>query len=160
MMRWQECRCCASTVPVIIEGEVYAHVARSLVFDGRSLTLVDVAPSTLWTSPAPTPGLGYLPTGAFLDLWAEREMALDGGSPQVRGVLSLLDPDARLAGRCVLALANPRVSAQGLTYDAEVVEGLAPAESGACVLFLTWETETAPTPDDGPAPARHERPRP
>jgi len=154
-MRRQDGRCCASTVTVIVEGEVYAHVARSLIFDGRSLTLVDLAPSTLWTSPAPTSGLGYLPTGAFLDLWAERETTLGRGSPQVRGVLSLLDPDARFAGRCVLALANPRVSAQGLTYDAEVVEGLAPAESGACVLFLTWETETAPRPDDGPPPARH-----
>jgi hypothetical protein len=156
MMRGQDRRCCASTVTVIVEGEVYAHVARSLIFDGRSLTLVDVAPSTLWSSPGPTPGLGYLPTGAFLDVWAERATTPGPAPPRMRGVLSLLNPDAPLAGRSVLVLSNLRVSAQGLTYDAEVVEGLVPAESGACVLFLTWET--APMPDDGTGQAHHERP--
>jgi hypothetical protein len=140
MMRWQDCRCCASTVTVIVRGEVYAHVARSLMFDGRSMTLVDLAPSTIWAPPAPTSGLGYLPTGDFLDMWAERSAAMGSGSRRVTGVLSLLDPDARLAGQSVLALSNPHVTAQGLTYDAEVVEGLVPAESGACVLFLRWET--------------------
>lgn len=154
-MRWQDCRCCASTVTVIVRGEVYAHVARSLMFDGRSMTLVDLAPSTIWAPPAPTSGLGYLPTGDFLDMWAERSAAMGSGSRRVTGVLSLLDPDARLAGQSVLALSNPHVTAQGLTYDAEVVEGLVPAESGACVLFLRWET--APTLDDGTAPAPHER---
>lgn len=159
-MRRQDGPCCASTVPVIVQGEVYAHVARNLTFDGRSLTLVDLAPSTFWTSPAPTSGLGYLPTGAFLDLWAGRATSLGRRSPQARGVLSLLDPDARLARRSVLVLRNPRVSAEGLTYDADVVEGLVPAESGACVLFVTWGPETAPPPDDGTAPAGHEGPRP
>jgi hypothetical protein len=145
---------------LIVTGEVYAHVARSLIFDGRSLTLVDLAPSTLWTSPAPTAGLGYLPTGAFLDLWAGRATSPGRGSPRVTGVLSLLDPDARLARRSVLVLRNPRVSAQGLTYDADVVEGLVPAESGACVLFVTWGTGMTPAPDDGPAPTGHQGPRP
>lgn len=154
-MRRQDGRWCPSTVTVIVEGEVFAHVARGLLFDGRSLTLLDLAPSTLWTSPAPTAGLGYLPTGAFLDLWAERATTPGRGAPQVRGVLSLLDPDALLAGRSVLVLSNLRVSSQGLAYDAEVVEGLVPAESGACVLFLTWET--APVPERGTAPPRHER---
>lgn len=143
---------------VTVEGDVFAHVARSLIFDGRSLTLVDLAPSTLWTTPAPTSGFGYLPTGAFLDLWAERATTLGPAPPRVRGVLELLDPDARLAGHSVLALSNLRVSAQGLTYDAAVVEGLVPEASGACVLFVTWET--APMPNDGTAPARDARPTP
>ncbi len=128
---------------VIVSGEVYAQVARSLRFDGRSLTLVDLAPSTIWSSPMPEPGLGYVPTGAFLDLWTEPTQGLHEESRHVRGVLSLLDPDARLAGDCVLALSNPRVTASGLTYDADVVEGLVPASSGACVLFIEWETAPA-----------------
>jgi hypothetical protein len=49
----------------------------------------------------------------------------------VRGTLSLLDPDARLAGDAVLTLRNPRVTASGLTYDARTPTGLVPQLSGA-----------------------------
>lgn len=129
---------------VLIRGEVYAHTARGLLFDGRALTLVDLAPSTIWSSATPSSGLGYLPTGAYLDLWARRARRLSRpGSCRVRGTLALLDPDAQLAGDAVLTLGNPRITAPGLTYDAEVLHGLVPAESGACVLFLEWDT--APT---------------
>lgn len=135
------------TMQVRAGGEVYAHVARSLLFDGRALTLVDLAPSTIWSSSTPTPALGYLPTGAFLDLWAQRAQHLDRpDSCHVRGTLSLLDPDARLAGDAVLTLGNPRVTRAGLTYDAAVQQGLVPELSGACVLFVEWDmnpTQTA-----------------
>lgn len=134
---------------LLVRGEVYAHVARGLLFDGRSLTLVDLAPSTIWSSPVPASGLGYLPTGAFLDLWADQSRV--PGPRPVRGTLSLLDPDAQLAGHAVLALRNPRMTAAGLAYEADVVEGLVPADSGACVLFLEWSRVPSPAPD---APSR------
>jgi hypothetical protein len=128
----------------LIRGEVYAHTARGLLFDGRSLTLVDLAPSTIWSSATPSSGLGYLPTGAYLDLWAHRAHRMARPvSCRVRGTLALLDADAQLAGDAVLTLSNPRMTVPGLTYDAEVLHGLVPAESGACVLFLEWDT--APT---------------
>jgi hypothetical protein len=130
---------------LLVKGEVYAQVARGLLFDGRSLTLVDLAPSTIRSSSGPTSGLGYLPTGAFLDLWADR--ARGPGSRPVRGTLSLLDPDAQLGGHAVLTLRNPRVTASGLAYEASVVEGLVPADSGACVLFLGWANVPSPAPD-------------
>jgi hypothetical protein len=136
---------------VLVQGEVYAHLARGLLFDGRSLTLVDLAPSTIWSSATPSSGLGYLPTGDFLDLWAQRAHRLARpGSCRVRGTLSLLDADAQVTGDAVLTLGNPRVTVPGLTYDAEVLHGLVPAESGACVLFLEWDT--APTPANDAEP--------
>jgi hypothetical protein len=133
---------------VLIRGEVYAHTARGVLFDGRSLTLVDLAPSTIWSSASPSTGMGYLPTGDYLDLWARRARRLARpGSCRVRGTLALLDPDAQLAGDAVLTLGNPRMTAPGLTYDAEVLHGLVPAESGACVLFLEWDTAPTATID-------------
>lgn len=139
------------TMQVLVEGEVYAHVARGLLFDGRALTLVDLAPSTIWSSATPTSALGYLPTGAFLDLWAQRAQHLARpGSCRVRGTLSLLDPDAQLAGDAFLTLGNPRVTATGLTYDADIVKGLVPGHSGACVLFLDWDTVGRFTDSTGP----------
>jgi hypothetical protein len=136
---------------VLVRGEVYAQMARGVLFDGRSLTLVDLAPSTIWSSATPSSGLGYLPTGAYLDLWAKGARSLAGpGARRVRGTLSLLDPDAQLAGDALLSLGNPRVTAPGLTYDAEVLHGLVPAESGACVLFLEWDTNPTPTDEGEP----------
>jgi hypothetical protein len=136
---------------VLVRGEAYAQMARGLLFDGRSLTLVDLAPSTIWSSAKPTGGLGYLPTGAYLDLWAQRARRLARPSScRMRGTLTLLDPDATLAGDAVLTLGNPRMTAPGLTYDAEVLQGLVPAESGACVLFLGWDTASTPTDDSNP----------
>lgn len=137
---------------VPVRGEVYAHMARGLLFDGRSLTLVDLAPSTIRSSATPSSGLDYVPTGDFLDLWAQRAHRLARPDLcRVRGTLSLLDPDAQLAGDAVLTLGNPRVTVPGLTYDAQVLHGLVPAQSGACVLFLEWDTAPTATADAEPA---------
>jgi len=133
---------------VVVSGEVYAHVARGLLFSGGSLTLLDPSPSTIWMKSDPT-GLGYLPTGAFLDLWTDDCRAEGRAVRRVRGRLALLDADAQLPGHAALHLSNPRVTTAGLTYDAVVFEGLVPAGSGACVLFLQWDTasyEHAPQP--------------
>jgi hypothetical protein len=133
---------------VVVSGEGYAHVARGLLFAGGSLTLLDPSPSTIWMTADP-PGLGYLPTGAFLDLWTDNGAADGPAVRRVRGRLALLDADAQLPGHAALHLSNPRVTAAGLTYDVEVVEGLIPAGSGACVLFLQWDTASyahAPRP--------------
>lgn len=143
---------------MLVRGEVYVQMARGMLFDGRSLTLVDLAPSTIWSCAMPSSGLGYLPTGAYLDLWARRARRLARpGSCRVRGTLTLLDPDAQLAGDAVLTLGNPRMTAPGLTYDADVHEGLVPSESGACVLFLEWDTAPTATNDVAPGVPHQQR---
>jgi hypothetical protein len=143
---------------VLVRGEVYAHTARGLLFDGRALTLVDLAPSTIWSSVTPSSWLGYLPTGAFLDLWAQRVRGLAHPSAvRVRGTLTLLDPDAQVVGDAALRLGNPRMTGPGLTYDAEVVNGLVPAESGACVLFLEWDPAPTATCDAEPDVPQQQR---
>ena len=120
------------TMQVRAGGEVYAHVARSLLFDGRALTLVDLAPSTIWSSSTPTSALGYLPTGAYLDLWAQWAQHLARPDQcHVRGTLSLLDPDARLAGDAVLTLGNPRVTESGADLRRRRAAGPRPRALGS-----------------------------
>jgi hypothetical protein len=123
---------------VVVSGEVFAHVARGLVFADGCLTLLDPSPSTIWMTSDPS-GLGYLSTGAFLDRWTHDRPAGGRAVRAVHGRLSLLDADAQLAGHAALRLSHPRVTTEGLTYDVTVVEGLVPAGSGACVLFLQWD---------------------
>jgi hypothetical protein len=126
-------------------GEVLVQVARGLRFDGRALTLVDLAPSTIRVTMTPTPAVGHVCTGAVLDRWADAVTASPGGSWRVRGTLALLDADAQGVGDAAFVVSNPRVTAAGLAYDAEVMLGVVPSESGACVLYLDWRAAGAAT---------------
>jgi hypothetical protein len=136
--------------------EVFAHIAPQMRFDGRTLTLVDISPSTIWM-PGPhqssgrTPELDYLPTGALLDRWTDRARAVGAARCRIRGTLALLDPDAQIAGRTVLELRSPRLTADGLAYDVEILTGIMPSSSGACVLFLDWSDVSQP--DESPSGA-------
>jgi hypothetical protein len=127
----------------------YVHVARGLLFDGVTLTLVDLSPSTIWVSSTPDSGVGYLPTGDFLDLW-EPGPDTTPAPRRVKATLGLLDPDALTSGNAALMLSKPRVTAAGLAYAAQIVQGLVPARSGACGLFLEWHsTHRRGRPRDG-----------
>lgn len=145
-------------MPVLARGDVFVHIAPHLRFDGARLTLVDVAPSTIWLSQGDPRQLTYLPTGAYLDRWAELEQGRGPEGGRVRGTLSLLDADARIPGRAVLELSGPRMRASGLAYDVRVVEGIVPTHSGACVLFLEWDeppgAAAEPSPRQPPEPRR------
>jgi hypothetical protein len=143
----------------VVNVEVFAHIAPRMCFDGRTLTLVDISPSTIWMSePLRTNGraaeLDYLPTGAFLDRWTDRAWEAGPGGCRMRGTLSLLDPDAQFAGRAVVEVRAPRLTADGLAYDVEVIQGIVPGSSGACVLFLEWSDPPRPGDPAQPPPPR------
>jgi hypothetical protein len=86
----------------------------------------------------PTPEVGHVCTGAVLDRWADATTDSRARSWQVPGTLGLLDAEAQVGGDAVFLVSNPRMTADGLAYDAEVVQGAVPKESGACVLYLEW----------------------
>jgi hypothetical protein len=142
--------------------EVFAHIAPRMCFDGKTLTLMDIAPSTIRmsrpTDPCgPAPELDYLPTGAFLDRWAVRSREAGPAGCRMIGTLSLLDPDAQIAGPALVRLSAPRLTADGLAYDLDVLEGIVPGSSGACVLFLEWGDTHVPR-DPAPPPPPPRRP--
>jgi hypothetical protein len=150
----------AATVPVIRPGWAcddlcldppgwtVIQVARSVVFDGETLVLVDLAPTMPYLSASMPTVLGHLSTGGFLDLWGA------GGQPSaVRaarpGVLSLADPERSVFGDAMVLLAGPRIHDAGLTYDVSLVEGSVPLSSGSCVLYVNARVPTVP---DGVGP--------
>lgn len=113
---------------------MYVQVARSMRFDGVSLTLEDLAPSTVYVACPPAAALGHLPTGMFLDEWY-------GGTSgfamrAVPAVLSLLDAGRPRAADIHLTLSLPRIREAGLEYRADVLDSEVPPTSGACVLFI------------------------
>jgi hypothetical protein len=124
-------------------GTMFVQVAGRVVFDGRSLTLLDLAPATVFVGGRPDDSFGYLPTGLFLDRWYE-----DGSGTRTRGVgavLSFLDPDMAKSCDAHLALSLPRIRGTGMEYQARVLDGEVPSTAGACVLFIS-PTGTPTTP--------------
>jgi hypothetical protein len=125
-------------MPVVVTGEVLVHLARGVRFDGRALTLVDLAPATIRVKVTSATEIGHVCTGTVLDRWTHASMASRGRTWRVPGTLALLDSEAQVAGDAVVVVSNPRVTADGLAYDADVVGGAVPSQSGACVLSLEW----------------------
>lgn len=112
----------------------FVQVARSAVLAGRTLTLEDLEPTTVWLAHDQADRVGHMATGTFLDLWWHPESGLVSGA--LRAVLGRADPDAQLLGDAVLRLRAPRISGAGLQYDVEILNGALAGRAGACVLFL------------------------
>lgn len=113
---------------------MYMQVARRAVFDGTSLTLIDLAPATFFVDEQPVTSLGHVSTGLFLDQWYAEA---DGpGTRVVPGVLSLLDADRAPDSSSRVLLSLPRIRDAGLEYQVQVLDGDVPSTVGACVLFI------------------------
>lgn len=120
----------------------YVQTARGVVSDGRVMMLTDLAPATIWFLHG-TPGrVGHLATGTFLDLWWSPDRGLAASPPPAR--LGLADPDAQVLGEPVVRLRCPSISGSGLRYEIELLEGVLPERSGACVLLIGPVTATPP----------------
>jgi len=113
---------------------MYVQMARRALFDGTVLTLLDLAPATVFLSERPATTVGHVPTGEFLDRWYDDA---DGhGTRAVPAVLSVLDADRGPDTDAHVLLSMPRIRDAGLEYRVRVLAGEVAASSGACVLFI------------------------
>ena len=147
------------TTPPELDGlPVYVQVAARAVFDGQSLTLVDLAPATVFAIVGLTPSVGQLPTGVFLDHWYGD--ATGPGTRFVAAVLSTLDPGRPSESLTELLVGLPRIRGTGLEYQVQAVAGDLPETTGACVLFIrppvspVTPADAAGSPLHGLAPTR------
>ena len=118
-------------------GATFVQTARGIRVDRGALTLVELAPATLFVGAGPAADLGHVSTGEFLDCWPD---AVEAVAAAPIGVLSLLDAAARLTGDAVMTLRRPRIAAAGLRYEMELLRGTLPTSSGAAVLFVNPST--------------------
>jgi hypothetical protein len=135
----------AATMSLSEQGArtTYVQVAGRFTFDGRSFTLLDLAPATVCLTDQPSESVGYLPTGLFLDRWYADESG--STTRTVAAVLSFLDPDRADAADARLMLGLPRIRETGMEYQAQVTDGELPGTAGACVLFISPDgTPTTP----------------
>jgi hypothetical protein len=128
-----------------------------MCFDGRTLTLMDITPSTIWMSgviagPGHAPKLDDLPAGAFPDRRTDRARRQAGPvGCHMRGTASLLEPEARIAGGAVVRAGAPRLTALGPACD---IEGTTAGDSGVRVLLLGWSDAPGLGDPSEPPPPR------
>jgi hypothetical protein len=119
-------------------GEVLlVQNARKFTSEGETITLHGVA-ATLYFADGPRREVGHLQTRELVELWSMGANSLVDDPPHA--VLTFFD---RLLPRedlppenVVVVLRNPRLHGDALTYSVEILDGVLPAETGGCTLFI------------------------
>jgi hypothetical protein len=115
----------------------FLQTSRELRSNPHTVTLVDLTPVTVCVrSGQAGEAIDRLATSDFLERW-ER---CSGGRP-VSARICLADPEAALSGEAALRIARPRVFGGSICFDVEVMSGVLPAESGACLLVIEPDEE-------------------
>lgn len=125
-------------VPVSIEpapGFDYIQQAASMTFDGETLTLSGLAPSTIYFSDRPYRETGQVDTATFLELWA------DGGTfaddPPNAAITVQSSPDSQPA---IVELTTASLDGSDLKYGVKVTSGDLPASASDIAIFIDHGT--------------------
>lgn len=123
---------------------LFVQTARRVTSDNGTVTLHDVAPSTLMFSDRPERIAGHLTTKQFLDGWGEGENSFRENPPNaVLSFVRIGEEDASPRD-VVVTLTNPRWEVERLTYqlgerltyEVDILEGDLPERAGPCSLFI------------------------
>ena len=99
-----------------------------------TITLHGLADSTVYFADRPRREIGHIPSHRFVQLWEAGASNFSVDPPNA--VLSFLDEDGESPPDAVVVLREPRLEADSLSYDVEILDGTLPARSGPCALFI------------------------
>jgi len=127
-----------SETPEHVAGHIdalFVQSAAALTSREGTITLQELAESTVYFADRPRWEVGHIPSHRFVELWGEGEDSFAVHPPHA--VLSILGEDGRApADDVVMVLKEPRIDGNAMTYTVEVLQGTLPAESGPCSLFI------------------------
>jgi hypothetical protein len=99
-----------------------------------TITLHGLADSTVYFADRPRREIGHVPSDRFVELWVSGACTFAVDPPNA--VLSFLDVNGASPEDAVVLLREPRLEADALTYNVEILEGTLPAHHGPCTLFI------------------------
>ncbi len=118
--------------PKIVEV-LFVQSARNVVFDGGTLTLKNVSPSTLFFSDRPERIAGHYTNEEYLKIWTEGRDSFLKDPPNA--VVSVFDGPGKDPKEVVVTISKPRLSGNDLSYDFKLIRGTPPA-GGATAVFI------------------------
>lgn len=111
---------------------LFVQNAKGVTFKEGKLVLQGVNPVTVCFTDRPARLAGHMQTSKFVPLWSRGKDSFLKDNPNA--TLSVFSGDN--VSDLVVELSNPQLSGNDLTYDARILEGAAPANGGACALFI------------------------
>lgn len=113
---------------------LYVQYASAVTLKDGVLTLVDVAPDTLFFSDRPDRIWGRETMEDFLASWSLGEDSFEEVPPNA--VLAIKNPEGGAPLDMVVVLSNPVFKDGALSYNVEILEGPEEGTGGACALFI------------------------
>ena len=111
---------------------LFVQNAKNMSFSDGKLVLRGVNPVTVCFTDRPARMAGHMQTSKFIPIWSQGKDSFLKDNPNA--TLSVFSGDN--VADLVVELSNPQLSGDDLTYDARLLEGTAPANGGACALFI------------------------
>ena len=113
---------------------LFVQSAHGLKTSKGSVTFHGLAHSTLFFADRPQRVVGHLTTRKFVDQWGEGEDSFAEDPPNA--VLSFLEDGDTVPEEVTMTISDPQLDGDTLTYTVDILDGMLPASSGPCSLFI------------------------
>ena len=108
--------------------------AHGLTTSKGFVTFHGLAHATLFFSDRSQRVVGHLSSRKFVDQWGEGEDSFAEDPPNA--VLSFLEDGDTVPEEVTMTISDPHLDGDTLTYTVDILDGMLPASSGPCSLFI------------------------
>ena len=113
---------------------LFVQSAHGLTTNNGSVTFHGLAHATLFFADRPQRVVGHLSSRKFVDQWGEGEDSFADDPPNA--VLSFLEEGDTVPEEVTMTISDPQLDGDTLTYTVDILDGMLPASSGPCSLFI------------------------
>ena len=113
---------------------LFVQSAHGLTTSKGSVTFHGLAHATIFFSDRPQRVVGHLSSRKFVDQWGEGEDSFAEDPPNA--VLSFLEEGDTVPEEVTMTISDPQLDGDTLTYTVDILDGMLPASSGPCSLFI------------------------
>ncbi len=113
---------------------LFVQSAHGLTTSKGSVTFHGLAHATIFFSDRPQRVVGHLSSRKFVDQWGEGEDSFAEDPPNA--VLSFLEDGDTVPEEVTMTISDPHLDGDTLTYTVDILDGMLPASSGPCSLFI------------------------
>jgi len=113
---------------------LFVQSAHGLTTSNGTVTFHGLAHATIFFSDRPQRVVGHLSSRKFVDQWGEGEDSFAEDPPNA--VLSFLEDGDTVPEEVTMTISDPQLDGDTLTYTVDILDGMLPASSGPCSLFI------------------------
>src|SRR5947209_17476566 len=113
---------------------LFVQSAHGLTTSKGTVTFHGLAHSTLFFADRPQRVVGHLSSKKFVDQWGDGEDSFAEDPPNA--VLSFLEDGDTVPEEVTMTISDPHLDGDTLTYTVDILDGMLPATSGPCSLFI------------------------